>query len=73
MLDQVNRFQGKNKQTKYQSKKMEAAAKLISRDPRIHKDEMLILQNAPNKSKAKRESESRYYIIKLLIYYLIIT
>ena len=62
MLDQVKRFQGKAKTTGYQSKKqITAAAKLISRDPRIHKDEMLILQNAPLKSKSKRASESRYY------------
>ena len=63
MLDQVNRFQGRAKsKTGYQSKKTIAAAKLISREPRTPKDEMLTLQNAAKKSKAKRQSESRYII-----------
>ena len=60
MLDQVNRFQGRAKTGGWQSrKKMQAAANLISRDPRTPKDEMLILQNAPKKSKSKRASDSR--------------
>merc|ERR1712062_520505 len=59
MLDQVNRFQGRAKTGGWQSrKKMQAAANLISRDPRTPKDEMLILQNAPKKSKSKRASDS---------------